>query len=460
MKKKNDNTSAIRKFLLIYIIAMVAVGIIGVVVASVKFFVTDRTERSASVIIEFAYDGAAQNLTTSGEKLSIDEIRDTQILEKALENKGLDGKYTPEVIEKSLVITGSYPKNVIEELQSYQSLYDFSASTRLSIDNYYPTRYVIRLYDGFDDKISKADLSGLVKEIVSVYRDFFLNKYVYSFDMNAVDDILVTEDADYSRQIEIASLRIKFMEDYAAKMYKLNTSFRYGGESFNDIMVNCAALRNSLDKIKGTVVTGAVTKSLDRLKDRYRYETEVLQTEKKYKENYLAELDSLIERYQKDNVLYIASGDSILKVDSNSKTTYESLVDIKRGVSDRILEIDTLLGDYNYYLKAFTKETPASKELQASVSASLEALDASIRELETKIAGLSDAYNEQITGGDAVTVSGVSVNAPKLFSTGFIVACIKTCGPFVTVIMVLCCLHAFLYEFLRDRKARKAAEAL
>ena len=277
--------------------------------------------------------------------------------------------------------------------------------------------------------------------------------------MNAVDDILVTEDADYSRQIEIASLRIKFMEDYAAKMYKLNTSFRYGGESFNDIMVSCTALRNSLDKIKGTVVTGAVTKSLDRLMDRYRYETEVLQTEKKYKENYLAELDSLIERYQKDNVLYIASGDSILKVDSNSKTTYEALVDIKRGVSDRILEIDTLMGDYNYYLKAFTKETPASKELQASVSASLEVLDASIRELEKKIAGLSDAYNGQITGGDAVSVSGVSVNSPKLLSTGYIVACIKTCGPFIVVIMVLCCLHAFFYEFLRDRRTRRAAKA-
>ncbi len=453
--KIKENKTALQAHWLKYLILIVIVGIIGVTITCIRFFKTDRIDRNSYVTIEFAYDGATKNLTTSGEQLSVDEIKNDEILEKALETTGLAGKYTAEQIKNSIVINGSYPKNVIDELKSYQSIYDFSDSTRLSVDSYYPTRYTVHLYDSFDENISKNDLTNLVKAIAEVYRDYFLQKYVYSFDMSSVDKILMSEEADYSNQLEIAALRIDLMDDYTKKMYALETSFRSGGKSFNDLSIRCQALRDSLEKIEGIVVTEAVTTSMDRMRDRYRYETKVLETEKKYKQECIARFDELIEGYQKDNILYIASGDQIIKVDSNSKETYEKLIEMKRTFTDRILEIDTLLNDYTYYLSAYTKETPATAEIKASVASKIEDLNASILALEGDITSLSNAYNEKITGGDAVTVSSVYLTSAKLLSGSFIVSLIKNCAPIGAFAIAIICIHGFFYDAKKYKKERQ-----
>lgn len=438
-----------------YLFFLIVVAVIGIAVSTVTYFKKNQNTRNSSVTIEFAYDGAAKQLTTSGERLSVDEIKNADILTKAIEKAGLSDRYTAEQIRDSVVISGSYPKDVIRELQSYQSLYDFSGSTRVSLDDYHPTRYVVRLYDSFDRNVAKNELTALVNAIADTYKEYFLGKYIYAFDMSAIDSIMVSEDADYANQLEIAALRIDLMSEYVKKMYSLDTSFRFGGKSFNDLSIKCGALKNDLDKIEGIVVTEAVTTSLERTRDRYRYESKVLQTEKKNKTECIEKLDALIERYQTDNVLYIASGNQILKVDSNSKDTYEKLVDKKRELSDRIIEIDTLLGDYTYYLNAYTKETPASKELQTSVADKIQTLNDSIIKLEGDIEDLSSAYNERLTGSDALSVSNLSLNAASVLSLGFIVNCIKVCAPIGIAALVIICLHAFFYEITAAGRARK-----
>ena len=55
---RNEKTSKMPKAFKYYLYALVFAVVLGITIASIKYFVTDKVQRSASVNIEFVYDGA------------------------------------------------------------------------------------------------------------------------------------------------------------------------------------------------------------------------------------------------------------------------------------------------------------------------------------------------------------------------------------------------------------------
>lgn len=459
MSKENKEKKPIPR-LLKYLLCLIAAGVLGLIIAGIQYFGTDNIQRSSSVVLEFTYDGASKNLTPAGKKFSIDSITGDTVLEAALANAGLSDKYTVEAIRKSIVVSGSYPADVIARIKSYSSLYDFSSSREVSLNDYYPTIYSLVLYDDFDPNASADTMNKLVKAIAESYKTYFLSEYVYAFDMSSFNSIIITDNYDYSQRIKILRHRLDLIEKYSAEMYANNTAFKYNGLSFNDInLAGTDIERDMLSKLEAMVMINAYTVSSSRLRNQYEYEIRLLENELEFKKSNLEDLNRLIESYQIDDEMYIGSGDSLVTIESNSTETYETLIDEKREITERIVEINSLISEYKLNISDLDNAQVNPSSNKSDAESQFVSIINNINRLEESFKELQKAYNDSVVSNDSILIESVRFNSAKLLSSGFIVKVIKCAGPFCVIVLVICCLHAAVFEIRKFRKEAKEAEA-
>ena len=450
---RNEKTSKMPKAFKYYLYALIFAVVLGITIASIKYFVTDKVQRSASVNIEFVYDGAAYNLTPSGDTFSIDAIKNESLISKVLEAHNLSGKYTPEQIIASMELTGLYPEDVLELIKGFDSLYDFSGSRSVSLNDYYPTTYNIKLYDSFDTSISDTDLEKLVEDIAEAYKDFFISEYVYIIDTTAFNEVLILDDYDYFQRIKILKMKINEIKKFSQEMFELDSSFLYNGLSFNDLVLKCNSIENDyISNTEANIITNVITTSEERLRNQYEYEITLLEIEKEYKQNNLKELNDLIDSYQTDSVLYIGSGDSLVKIDSNSKLTYESLVDNKRELSDELIEINSEINRYTMYLEKLGKNTTSSDDFSKNASFVINQINDKVEDILSTFKTMLEEYNSTIISDDSIIINDLKYNGAKLISGSFIVAIIKSTGPIFIIAMCICCIHAALSAISKFRR--------
>ena len=444
-KPEGKTTAARKSRFVFYLLLIVLAGIVGLVIASVKYFGSEKVQRSASISIEFTYDGAAQNLTPSKEQFSIDDIFNDTVLEQALERAGMTGRYTAESIRKSMVVDGSYPGDVISKIKEYDSLYNFSESRVVSISDYYPTIYTVKLYDDFDTSVSESDMNSLVQAIADEYKEYFTTKFVYSFDLKSLDELMVLDRYDYAQRVKILKFRLQLIENYSDELYNLDTNFRRDGKS----------------KAEASIMMDVLTTSSERLRNQYEYEKKLLENEKIYKTENLDELNKLIESYQVDSILYIPSGDSLVKVDSNSKETYETLVDKKREISDRIGEIESEIARFDTYLQDLNKASLSYSSIKKNkeIGTELDAINEQVAEQESIFRNMASAYNNSIIDEDSVLIENSSYSDAKLLSFGFVAAVIKCAAPICILVMICCCIHSAVIESKKYKKELEKKEA-
>lgn len=428
------------------LIAVVAAGIIGVIIASVKYFGTDAQARCASTTIEFTYDGAAMNKTPSGEKFSISGLSGDKVITAALQKCNYYGKYTTEDIQKCIVIDGSYPDDIIDKIKQYNSLFDFSASREVSVNEYFPTIFTLTLYDDFDPSISDSDLKNLCNSIVNTYKNYFMVDYVNAFDISDIDELLIVSKYDYSQRIKILSFRAKLLQKYASELYTEKPDFRFNEMTFNDLYFKCSDLiNNSLTKVDALVTMNALSTDSTRLRNQYEYEIKTLQNKLKNDQACLEEIDSLISKYETNDILYISSGDNVTKIDSNSTETYETLMDLRSEVTDKITETTTDIERYKLYLEDINGNSGSSvKTLIEDTERITGEVQQQLDKLEVMFKDMISAYNKTLVSDDSIEVSATGFTAPRLLSGGFIVQIIKCAGPLCMIVLILCCLYGFL----------------
>ncbi len=453
-KKKSAATKRYLRYLTLIVIA----GIIGVIIALVKYFGPDKIKRNSSVTIQFTYDGAAKNQTPTGEKFSIDGIKSDQVLNDAIASVGLSSKYTAENLKSSIVVKGTYPADVIDKIKDFNSLYNFSESQDVTIDNYYPTMYSVVLYDDFDPSISNSDMEKLIKAIGQTYKNYFINNYIYSFSPEKIQDMLILDNYDFAYRIRIIKLHLQGIKNYASEMYEKDKAFRSGSQSFNDIVIKCRNLENdSISNIEAAVMTDVLSVSAARLRNQYEYEIKLLENEKTYKNANLEEINGLIDSYELDGIMYLGSGDAMVKVDRNSKETYEKLVEMKKELTERIVEIDSEIEKYNSFITDMNAASLSTEAKKTLISGEIQKAYDKTVEIEKLFADMITDYNSSLVAEESVNVKENRFVSGKLFSAGFIVMAIKCAGPLCIIIMVLCSLHAFLVERKKYNKEVQAA---
>ena len=455
-KPANKRSAAAKRYLR-YLSLIVIAGIIGVIIALVKYFGPDKIKRNSSVTIQFTYDGAAKNQTPTGEKFSIDGIKSDQVLNDAIASVGLASKYTADALRSSIVVKGQYPADVIDKIKDFNSLYNFGESRDVSINNYYPTTYSIVLYDDFDPSVSSSDMEKLIKAIGETYRNYFINNYIYSYNPEKIQEMLVLDNYDFAYRIRIIKLHLQEIKNYASEMYEKDKAFRSGSQSFNDIVIKCRNLENdAIGNIEAAVMTDVLSVSAARLRNQYEYEIKILENEKAHKNANLEELDGLINSYELDGIMYFGSGDAMVKVERNSKETYEKLVDMKKELTERIVEIDSEIEKYKSFITDMDAASLSTEAKKTLISGQIQnAYDKTV-EIEKLFSDMVADYNATLVAEESVDVKENRFVSGKIFSAGFILMAVKCAAPLCIIVMIICSFHAFMVE--RKKYAKRNQE--
>jgi len=473
----------------LYILAGAAV--LGVLVSIIVFFM-DPEPKAASAQLQLTFDGAAEGIAPDGRRFDIGEILSDDVIAEALRESGLDGRYSVDQIRKSLVVAGAYPEDIVGQTMSYESLLDFTTNRTLTTSRFNPTLFHVTLYDHFDTKIAKSELESLLKNILSVYKNNFSEMYTQGTPSKKAFTLDVY---DYPQQLEILQQQLEILSRYAEEMYEKEPTFRYYGNGFNDILVRLNALRDSdIGRLNANLTLNALTKDPGRLLTQYNFELLDLGNRLLKRRGQLSRLDTLVDSYEKSEILYISTQESLTKIDGNSTETYDALVDIRRMVAEDNTQLSSQIATYRLKLADLTGEMPESidgtdpgtsdgsentegdgsentddGEQEASGAATAgqsaegakntpqttvdtetsaaqrEALEAEIAELEKKsmavIQDFSDmlqAWNVQKVNDSTVSISNYRYASKKLISGAFVKKTIMTAGPIFALAMIVC----------------------
>lgn len=486
---------------------LAACAIAGTVISAIQFKQsTNRT--SASAAIEFSFDGAADGIAPNGYAFDASAVSSDEVLEKALESAGMADRYTAEQIRAQLETQGVYPEDIVREMTGYDSMLDFTASRTLQTTKYHPTQYRVVLYRDFDKNISQADLEKLLACIMDAYKAYFAE--TYAAGTNEIGISYNLADYDYPQQLTILGRLMTESVNYAEEMYEKEPTLKAGGIGFNDIAVQLNSLISTdIEKLSANITINALTIDPERLITQYQYEIKSLNNELTNKKTQLERTDELLASYDKNEIIYLSTTDSLTKIDGNSSETYDKLVAARKQVADEITTINSKIATYQLRLANLTKteepaEAPAAgtaaaqtgdetgaetgeqngdsentetaapamtqEEIEALAAAAEEAARAQRKELEADIetllahrktimenfAGLIKAYNDKMINDLTVTVTKVTYDTPKFLSGAFIKQVVKTAGPICAVGFMVC----VILIIVSRRKEEKAAERL
>ena len=454
------------------LITLAAVGVCGLIL-TVILFNKDRNPSFATAKLQLSFDGAASGVGPDGYDFDLRELTADDILSKGLKNAGLDSRYTVDDVRKSLVVSGVYPNDMVGETMSYDSLLNFTASRTLTIDRFHPTTFEVKLYDTALKSISKSEQEKLLNEILSAFKTNFA--VVHAEGVPSLGSEFTLSDYDYPQQMTIIEEQLSAMAGYASEMYEKDPSFRYNNRGFNDVSVEVAKLLESdVERLNANITLSALTKDPERLLVQYEFEIRDMTSRLQNQKKQLSNLDALIERYMKSDIVYIGAGDTITRIDGNSSETYDALVDIRKDVAAKNTELSSKIAITKHkvedilqqYKKGSTGEndtdtngtnanptdgdtpddTPSltpeqiaeiAKQEEAEMQKKREAFEKEVVNLTAKrdkiMAGFAEmvkAWNDSRINDLTVSVSPSTYKGQSIISGAFVKKGIMTAGPF------------------------------
>ena len=440
-------------------IILVFAIILGLVLSLVNFFVLNPAKEYVSARIELLYDGAAEGLAPNGQPFSMDGIKDGDLLETAIEESGLIGTVSAEELAQNMMVRGSYPSNIIEKIKSVSSLFSSDPTREVAENEYYPTTYGISIYNNFKNKLSAAQLKSLLFAVISGYKQYYVDNYSSGVQWSSLEDIWEPEAYDYSQTITTLSLRLDMIRKYAKELYDAEPTFALAdGSNFSSIMLradNIAA--NDLQSLSANITINALSKDVTRLRSQYNYEIEQLTYKLSGLNTELANINTLIEKYDKDSDIYYNSGDSIVTVEGQSKETYEALADKKASIANEISAILISIDDYRERVNDLDTSTESGNAdaYTERITAAIDAARKKIDELAADFDKMAEGYNAEYVRSTDVSSTEVRHYGNKLVSTSFIKAIIKSEAPVCAVALVVIAFIGLVAE-LKKQKSKKA----
>ena len=454
------------------ILVLAVCGIVGLILSAVLFF-RDSGPTYASATLVLTFDGAASGVAPNGVAFDLRDLDCDEVLSEGLKASALEETYTPEQIRPCLTVQGVYPDAMAEQVMHYESLLNFTNSRELTVGDYHPTTFNIRLANGFDKGVSRDRLTALLKGIMEAYRTYFAG--VYAYGLNTDSTVFILEDYDYPQQLEIIEGQFAAISGYAQELYEKDPTFRYHGISFNDISIRMNNLiGSSITRLSANLTINALTKDTERMLTQYQYQILDLGIQREKQSQELSRLDELIASYEKNEIIYLSTSDSLTKIDGNSSETYDALVDRRKAVADGITELGSRITNYNLMIKDLLSSTshfhPDAAEVDAEnvedegaaesvnqltpeeIAGAKRRLNSQRTMLEENISALRadgdavisdfremlESYNTQHINEMTVTVTEMVYKTPKFLSGAFIMLAVKTAGPIVVLGFMVC----------------------
>lgn len=449
------------------LITLVACGVVGLILALVLFNANPgRTGVSSS--IEFSFDGAAEGKAPNGYRYDLSGFTSEEVLSAALTDAGLADKYTVDQVRANLLVSGVYPKNIVEQMTKYESLLTGDAS-KVTAADYHATLYSVTLYNDFDKSIARADLEKLLAAIMEEFRLQFEKTYsVFLAKDSLLDNVT---DYDYPQQLELLEGSADRYAAFANQMAEEHADFLLNGEGFTDIAVKYEGLKSSdLNRLSGLVTMNALSKDQDRIVAQYENEIKVLQIRLKELTQEAKDTESLISQYNKDDIIYVSTTGALQQVSGNSTQTYDTLVARRREIEENIADLNKNLAQVQLKLSDIKGEEAGTDgeegEAEAIVvseedrEAQRTVVESGIAAAVTKLNKITEdftaflkAYSEKEMSDRTVAVTAVKYKAPKILSGEFVKLAIKTAGP-ICVLGFMVCLVLIIISRAKEQKKK------
>ena len=465
------------------LITLVVCGVAGIIVALILFNANPgRTGVSSS--IEFAFDGAAEGKAPNGYRFDLSGFTSEEVLSAALKDAGLDEKYTVDQIKANILVSGVYPKDIVNQMTKYESLLTGDAG-RVNAVDYHATLYSVTLYNDFDKSIARADLENLLTNIMAEFRTRFEQTYALFLK----DDGLLTNlsDYDYPQQLELLETSLSRYTAFAEQMAAEHADFLVSGEGFADIASKYDTLRTGdLERLSGRVTMNALSKDQDRIVSQYENEIRVLEIRLKELTQEAKETEALINQYSKDDIIYVSTAESLQQVSGNSTQTYDTLIARRRDMDEQIAQLNKELTEVRLKLSDITGKTQSAAAAATESGEATEGdetseegkttdigvtaeereaqkvvLEKNLNSVVTKLNKITEeftaylkAYSEREMNDSTVAVTAVRYNAPKILSGAFVMQVVKCAGPFCVIGFIVCMVGLIVSRVKEEKRAK------
>ena len=449
-EKRSGDAQARKKKLGKWLILLAAI-LLGIVFSLVNFLVLNPSKEYASASLDLLYDGAIDGLAPDGEVFLIDNIKNEDVLTAAIAQCGLAEVITPEELSRSLIIRGSYPEDIIDQIKSFDSLLASDPTRQVRVSEYYPTHYNIYIYNQFSRPLSGTQLNELLAAVLAEYKTTFTKLYSAGVDWSVVSDLCVEKDYDYIQQLSQLSTRLDVIRRYAQNLSEAEPAFALpDGTSFNTILLQSETIAsNDFESLNANISLYALSKDVSRLREQYAYELVQLNFELETARENLNSVNTLIADYELDSTLYLGAGESLITVEGNSRDTYDAMVQQKVDITNRISAIQIEIADYESKIEDLDASNEAG---DVDVETSIAALAAKVDSLAADFERLTDAYNAKYVSSEDVQVSEAKYHGNSIASMAYIVALIKSEAPLcaVALVVILC-----LIVLQQSRKSKR-----
>lgn len=437
------------------LIVLVACGLIGTILAVILFNGENNRTYAASTI-QFSFDGSDEGKAPNGYSYDLNGITTDEVLNAALEASGLADTYTADQLRSNLTVTGVFPEKIAEQMSKYVSLLDADADTQAALTDYHATQYSVVLYNDFDKGIASGKLTELLENILAAYRTYFAKTCTPRLDKT--NPIAELPEYDYAQQMDAIGESVNQQMRYAQELDELAPEFRTDKKGFGDIVVRYQNLKSDIDRLNATITLNAVSKDRDRLKKRYEMEIRSLNIQLESLTEEQKRITEQAAAYDKDGIIYVSANGELSQVGSGASATYDKLVEMRKGVTDRIAETNAKIALYQARLDDMTGaaarqrtagegENAAAveqlnlkerKKLQNTVEAKITALTEKKDAIVDDFAAMLDVYAAQEINERTVLVTDPLYKTPKLLSGTFAVKVIKTAGPLCALGFIVC----------------------
>jgi hypothetical protein len=375
-------------------ILLIITSLVGLILAIIGGIIFNATNSKISTIVEFQWSGINSGEYPDGMRFDYTNLFESYIFANAIAELDMQD-VTSNDVRANITVNPIIPSNVYDLIEA-----ELLRGNQIT---YFPNVFSISVnYSKLN--LNKEEGAQLLNLLIDYYRQDFEKKYIERavvVDFTNVD----LANYDYDEAHKILESQIVLIENAIDYVMPLAGNFvsTQLGIGFNDITVRTELIVNiDLQSISARINNYLLTKDIDLLVTKYRYDIEKLELDLA---KYLAievGLQNMVDNYQGSTSVIIIPGLDMDDIETNSyiNTLYANLVEVKENIANAEqdieyfnIKIDRLLGVDPLFIV-----TPEQVEAEtAIVEASILSTNLVIGDIVEDLQIVLEEYNRYLT---------------------------------------------------------------
>lgn len=403
--------------------------------------------------VGYIYPGIEDGLNPDGTRLDIETVRSVGIVERALSELNLSKVYDGGEVRNAVAVKEIIPEYRTKMLEAMKKDKMLNPE-QLSKLKYQPTSFSVELDTRKmkKTKISDDDALKIVKKMIKLHRDEFIEKYINAEVLNETmltdDDI---ENNDFSESLDLITIELAKAWIYVNSMERKAPSLLTNdGESFGACKSKITVLRTNRDSLFAYLTQHGIAQ--EKTEARLGQQIEDCKNQIENLEKAREVINSVLDAYKKDFPGITIVGTAENKLQLPFPPAHDKMLASISDNVEKVTELSNRKASLERWLSAINDVT--SDSMNGCVISDLKELNGNIKSLAKDVNRLSNAYSEKIclaqVKTSAVTMISHAKSVPWL-KLLLIAACVG--------LIVGLCIQPGVAKAVAKRKARPVSDS-